>query len=223
VVAASCFQQTGSVPGAHALDVVVVATTPIAQRGITAIFQDAGWRVVSGAGGSRPALLVCELPIAGTASDIARVRESSGGAPILVIVADATPAFLAELVAAGAAGAIDRGVDEAMLVQTALAVAGGRTVINAGGFAEAGSGRPPALTRRELQVLELLCSGRTNHEIAEILVISDNTVKNHVRRLYEKLQVRSRTEAVVRAARWGLVRLGVDEGDSGGPLPAGAS
>ena len=85
--------------------------------------------------------------------------------------------------------------------------ADGRVVINAGQANPGGSARLPELTRREVQVLDLLCAGHTNHEIAELLVISDNTVKNHVRRLFEKLQVRSRTEAVVRAARWGLVRI----------------
>lgn len=210
-------------PTTRAPVAVVHATTAIAQWGIAAILADAGWHVHDGAGPPTPQLVVCELGIGSGAQEVARLAERAGDAPLLVLVGDATPGFLAELVAAGASGALDRAVDAGLLVQTARSVAEGRTVINAEARPEPGGARPPELTRREMQVLELLCAGRTNHEIAEALVISDNTVKNHVRRVYEKLQVRSRTEAVVRSARWGLVRLRVDGPDDGSPLPAGPS
>jgi DNA-binding NarL/FixJ family response regulator len=142
------------------------------------------------------------------------------GTPLLVLVAAATPDVLGALVSAGARGAVDRDIEETALVQAARAVADGRTVVNAGARTDAAGSRPPTLTRRESQVLALLCAGSTNHEIAEALVISDNT-ENHVRRLYEKLQVRSRTEAVVRAARWGLVRIDGADALAGTPAPAG--
>ena len=64
-----------------------------------------------------------------------------------------------------------------------------------------------ALTRREQQVLNLIAAGEPNRAIAQSLGISENTVKNHVRALLEKLHARSRTDAVVRGVALGLTRL----------------
>jgi DNA-binding NarL/FixJ family response regulator len=61
------------------------------------------------------------------------------------------------------------------------------------------------LTTRELQILELLAHGSTNKEIAAALQISDNTVRNHVNNIMEKLQVSDRTLAVVTAMRSGVL------------------
>ncbi|MGI4893831.1 MAG: response regulator [Janthinobacterium lividum] len=65
----------------------------------------------------------------------------------------------------------------------------------------------PRLSPRELDVLRLLARGMANREIAGSLGISENTVKNHVRNILEKLQLHSRIEAVVYAVREKLVEL----------------
>ena len=59
----------------------------------------------------------------------------------------------------------------------------------------------PSLTARELDVLKLVAKGLSNREISEELYISENTVKNHVRNILEKLHLHSRMEAVVYAMR----------------------
>ncbi len=66
----------------------------------------------------------------------------------------------------------------------------------------------PKLTDRELQVLKLVARGMNNRDIAKELYISDNTVKNHVRNILEKLQIHSRMEAVMVAVREKLIELG---------------
>ena len=63
------------------------------------------------------------------------------------------------------------------------------------------------LTERELEVLRLVAKGLNNREIAKQLFISENTVKNHVRNLLEKLQLHSRMEAVMYAVREKLLDL----------------
>lgn len=63
------------------------------------------------------------------------------------------------------------------------------------------------LTPRELEVLQLMASGLTNKGIAQALNISANTVKFHVNTILNKLNAQSRTEAVVRGGRLGLVML----------------
>jgi LuxR family transcriptional regulator, maltose regulon positive regulatory protein len=62
-------------------------------------------------------------------------------------------------------------------------------------------GGPPieALTRRELEVLQLVAQGLSNEEIGERLFLSLSTVKGHNRNIFDKLQVQRRTEAVARA------------------------
>jgi len=65
----------------------------------------------------------------------------------------------------------------------------------------------PALTSRELDVLDQLATGASNRRIATALGISENTVKNHVRSILEKLQAKSRAEAVVVGLSNGLTSL----------------
>jgi LuxR family maltose regulon positive regulatory protein len=71
--------------------------------------------------------------------------------------------------------------------------------------------RPPAqpliepLSQRELEVLQLIAEGLSNREISERLFIAVDTVKGHSRRIYGKLQVQRRTEAVARARELGLL------------------
>jgi DNA-binding NarL/FixJ family response regulator len=65
----------------------------------------------------------------------------------------------------------------------------------------------PRLTERELEVLKLVAQGLNNREIAKRLFISENTVKNHVRNILEKLQLHSRMEAVMYAVREKLLDI----------------
>jgi two-component system NarL family response regulator len=65
----------------------------------------------------------------------------------------------------------------------------------------------PRLTERELQVLKLVARGMSNREAAEELFISENTVKNHVRNILEKLHLHSRMEAVIYAVREKLFEI----------------
>lgn len=65
----------------------------------------------------------------------------------------------------------------------------------------------PRLTERELQVLKLVARGYNNRDIAKELFISENTVKNHVRNILEKLHLHSRMEAVVYAVRERLLDI----------------
>jgi two-component system NarL family response regulator len=64
-----------------------------------------------------------------------------------------------------------------------------------------------SLTEREHQVLQLMTKGLMNKEIASVLEMSENTVKTHVRQVFEKLEVNDRTEAVAAALRRGLIAI----------------
>jgi DNA-binding CsgD family transcriptional regulator len=61
------------------------------------------------------------------------------------------------------------------------------------------------ITRRELEILELIASGLSNREIAEKLFVSENTVKTHSSRLFDKLSARRRTQAVQLGKELGLI------------------
>ncbi|MGW0068759.1 response regulator transcription factor, partial [Streptosporangium sandarakinum] len=79
-------------------------------------------------------------------------------------------------------------------------------------FARVGPRRPRArpadITERETEVLTLIAQGRSNQEIAEQLVVSEQTVKTHVGRILAKLDLRDRAQAIVYAYETGLVRPG---------------
>jgi DNA-binding NarL/FixJ family response regulator len=111
---------------------------------------------------------------------------------------DATAAELAAAVEAVAQGLVVVSLPLAKRVLTR-----GSPVQAIGGGSGAGLEEP--LTEREMEVLELLSQGLSNKLIARELGISEHTVKFHVSSLYTKLGAASRTEAVHRGARLGLV------------------
>ncbi len=138
-------------------------------------------------------------------------------APPLVILLpdDAHAAAAAALLgAAGPGGLLHRDCGPDQLSAALLAAAGGLLVIDPAlaGAALAGGGVVPdapaePLTPREREVLQLLAEGLSNKAIALRLDISDHTVKFHVNAIMTKLDAQSRTDAVVRAMRLGLVLL----------------
>ncbi len=65
---------------------------------------------------------------------------------------------------------------------------------------------PEPLTRREKEILELVCDGATNKEIAERLFLSISTVKNHIHNIYGKIGVGNRAQAIIRVQEIGLLK-----------------
>jgi two-component system, NarL family, response regulator DegU len=76
-------------------------------------------------------------------------------------------------------------------------------------IAPEGSGDDPdrVITKREVEVLQLIADGCSTPEVAERLFISQKTVKNHLASIYHKLDARDRTQAVLQAVRLGIVKL----------------
>ena len=72
------------------------------------------------------------------------------------------------------------------------------------------SGKLEALTEREMEVLQLVSRGLSNREIADDLVVSEGTVKTHVKRVLAKLEVRDRTQAVIFAYNAGIIQPDAD-------------
>lgn len=113
-------------------------------------------------------------------------------------------------------GAIDHGASGFVpkTSQTGAMLAAMRTVLDGGVFLPAGFSQAPVAPReatdalgispRQAQVLRLLIEGRSNKAICQVLDISESTVKTHLEALYRRLEVTSRTQAVVAAARLGL-------------------
>ncbi len=123
-------------------------------------------------------------------------------------VADAMP-----YMQSGVAGIWDRDSSQSELTQIVAGAISGEPQVSAAVGGEvmsrlsADQTMTGLLTAREREILSLMAEGAGNRGIAERLVISENTVRNHVRSVLEKLQASSRTEAVVIAARAGLIQL----------------
>jgi DNA-binding NarL/FixJ family response regulator len=116
---------------------------------------------------------------------------------------------------AGARGYLLKGAEGEEILRGIRAVTNGEAIFSPAvarrltTFFDSRSGQPsttpfPELTEREVQVLHLIAAGLTNATIAERLVISPKTVRNHVSAIFGKLQVADRAEAIIRAREAGL-------------------
>jgi DNA-binding NarL/FixJ family response regulator len=150
-----------------------------------------------------------------------RIAEKVPTAKILMLTVSDEEEDLYEAVKAGATGYLLKEVSIEEVAPAARAVVAGQSLIspsmaskllgefsNLAKRAEERTSVPtPRLTERELEVLRLVAQGKSNREIAGDLYISENTVKNHVRNILEKLQLHTRMEAVMYAVREKLLDI----------------
>ena len=109
---------------------------------------------------------------------------------------------------AGARGYLVKGANPQQIRAAIRTVAAGESLFPAEVSKLAESTAHPELSERELQVLQYIANGRSNVEIGQILYISEDTVKGHVRSILTKLDAMGRTEAIAIAAERGLIRAG---------------
>jgi len=115
---------------------------------------------------------------------------------IIVYTGDVNPAVPAQVMRHGGAGFVSKSEQPEVLLDTIATVARGRMVFPYIDVRTIYENPLTTLTRRELEVLSDLASGRTNKQIARDLGVSLNTVKFHVRNLFQKLGVNSRGQAI---------------------------
>jgi DNA-binding NarL/FixJ family response regulator len=135
---------------------------------------------------------------------------------VLALTVHDDEAYVLAILEAGAAGYLLKDVHGDELVDAILAVCAGESVLHPGVVGtvlrslrdQTPQGRPEAtLTERETDVLRAAANGSSNKTIADQLNVSPRTIQVHLRRVFRKLGVASRTEAVVNALQRGILRL----------------
>jgi DNA-binding NarL/FixJ family response regulator len=157
-------------------------------------------------------LLDHRLPDGDGVSAITELRGLRPGMKVVVLTASAADHVLVAAIEAGASGFVSKSRSLAELTKAVRAAAAGEAVISPELLARLlprlhRSGRPRAtdLTEREREVLGLLADGLSNAAIAEQLVVSVHTVRNHIANLSAKLGAHSKLEALSIAVREGLL------------------
>lgn len=140
-----------------------------------------------------------------------RIRTMTPHTQMVVLTAHTDEARVVAALRAGAIGYLRKDTQPEMLLAAVRAAARGQSVLDPSVaetvLQELTAGGKHDLTPREVEVLRLLASGRTNHEIAETLVVSDETVKTHVGNILTKLHLAHRAQAVIYALKRGLISL----------------
>jgi len=139
---------------------------------------------------------------------IEEIRKRDSSARIIVLTTYETDTEILRAIKAGTKAYLLKDARREELLDCIRRVNRGETCIPASLIEKVATGlSSEALTGRELNVLELLARGKSNKEIGVSLYISETTVKSHLRSIFRKLNVLSRTEAISVASRRGLIRL----------------
>ena len=212
--------------------VLVVDDHQVVREGIRGMLStDNGIRVVGEAATGREALEVArklrprvvlmdiQMPDMDGLTATRTVKEELPTISVLMFTVHDDPNYLFEAVKCGAAGYVLKDSSRDELIQAIYTVAGGGSLLDPSLTSQllrrlasevkpsSAAGAPvERLTRREMEVLQLVAQGLTNKEIADRLVVSVETVKTHITHIMDKLEASDRTQAAVRAVALGLLR-----------------
>ena len=158
----------------------------------------------------RPDVLLIDLllPDFPGSEAIRQICAKSGSARIIVLTTVGGDEDIYRAMEAGARGYLFKDMARRELIQAIRTVHEGRRYIPAEVGARLAENLPrPALTSREIEVLQLVATGLRNKEIAFKLGLSEATVNAHIKHILEKLNASDRTHAVTTALRRGVIRL----------------
>lgn len=164
-----------------------------------------------------PDVVVMDMLMPGRMDGIEAIKQVRALLPstrIVVLTSYTDDAKVVAALRAGAIGYVRKEADMDMLLSSIRAAARGQSQLVDPAVASAvmqeltrAGKHNTTLTEREHEVLRQIAQGHTNHEIAEALTISDETVKTHVGNILTKLQLAHRTQAVIYALKKGLISL----------------
>jgi DNA-binding NarL/FixJ family response regulator len=216
-----------SVPSANGARprVLLVDDHQLLRQAVRRALEDAGMEVVAEAGdGSEAVRLASEItpdvivmdvsmPVLDGVEATRRIHAANPELPIVVLTMHGEEAQRREALAAGATGFLTKDVSMQDVVRTVHQACGdvalspelASTILTELRAPDPKSASP--LTPREEEVLQLIADGLSTTEVAMQLFISGKTVKNHLASIYEKLDARDRTQAVLAAVRIGIIRL----------------
>ena len=204
--------------------IVVIESQVLFAKALCGIFAEHGefevvadYRAADPAalGAARPDLIVIDLD--GQSSDVSLsigvCNQTVPNARICVLSMHLSPEMMQRCLSQGAEAYIVKDISPPELVRAIKTVAGGQSYVDprvAGGLLRRRSqnnGKPDImdLSAREAEVLKLIAEGLANKQISARLHLSEKTVKNHVSRIFSKLNISARTQAAVHAIRAGIV------------------
>lgn len=201
--------------------VVIVDDHPVVREGLRAVLAATDDVAVVGECGRgeealrlaielAPDVVLMDLRLPGLDGVEATARiVASGASRVLVVTAHDSDGDVAGALAAGATGYVLKDAPRDELIRAVRGAARGESVLAAAVattlVTHLRGPTPPALTRRELDVLRYIACGLSNPEIGRELFIGEATVKSHVTRIFEKLGVTDRTAAVTAAIARGIL------------------
>lgn len=155
-------------------------------------------------------ILDYDLPDADGVSLIGPIADASVGCRVLMLTSFTDPVILSDAIAAGCAGFVTKRNSTDEIVSAVIAAHSDETPVSPDMVRSlVGRDRPALgsdLTAREIEVLRLAARGLSNKEIAEELVLSVNTIRNHMQRVLNKLGAHSKLEATAIGVKLGIVR-----------------
>lgn len=159
----------------------------------------------------RPTIVVMEVTMPGTDGIEAtrRLLAADARQRVVMLSRHSEPDIVQQAWRAGAVGYLTKESGLAEVIVSLRRAANGERVVspNVAAAVERCRREQPVLSRREEELLQLIADGMATSEVAARLIISQKTVKNHLASIYDKLQARDRTQAVLTAVRLGIVRL----------------